>query len=210
MRVAGLILAGGQGQRMGGVDKGLQLLHEKPLVQHVIERMQAQVDGLWLCTNRHFEHYQTLGLSIFSDETTWQGMGPLAGIASFAPHLPPEFTHVQIMPCDTPFLPIDLCAQLKQGIRTICAFRSFTGGVYPHTEYGAQYGCALVTRSQLALAQSSLNQHEKSLHAWLARAHAVPMKYFIESDFMNINTAEQLTAAQHRIDLDHLSEPNHA
>lgn len=191
MKVAGLILAGGQGQRMGGVDKGLQLLNHKPLVQHVIERVANQVDGLWLCANRHLELYKNFGQPIFSDDDAWQGMGPLAGIASFALHLPAEFSHVQIMPCDTPFLPMDLCAQLKHGIKTICAT-----GVYPQTEFGAQYGCALVARVQLALAQQVLSERDKSLQSWLARGHALPMMAFIESDFMNINTFEQLTSVQ--------------
>ena len=211
MKIAGLILAGGQAQRMGGVDKGLQLLNGKPLVQHVIERVAPQVDELWLCANRHLDAYQSLGYPVFSDEVVFQGVGPLAGIASFAEHIHEAFTHIQICPCDTPFLPLNMCAYLKQRLKTISAFRSTINGVFPKTELGAHYGCALVTRAQLSLAQRCLQNQRRSVQSWLKQAHAVPVIGFIESDFANINTLEQLTHTHH---LDcaphHLFEANHA
>lgn len=211
MKVAGLILAGGQAQRMGGVDKGLQLLNGKPLVQHVIERVAPQVDGLWVSANRHLGAYQSFGYPVFSDEVIFQGMGPLAGIASFAEHIPEAFTHVQIVPCDTPFLPLDMCARLKRRLKTILAFRNFTGGVFPQTELGAQYGCALVTRAQVTLAQQCLQNQQRSVQSWLAHAHAVPVTDFIEADFANINTFEQLAHAHHLRSSPHpLFEVNHA
>ncbi len=211
MKVAGLILAGGQAQRMGGVDKGLQLLDGKPLVQQVIECVAPQVDELWLCANRHLDAYQSFGYPVFSDEVVFQGMGPLAGIASFAEHIHEAFTHVQICPCDTPFLPLNMCAHLKQRLKTISAFRSTINGVFPKTELGAHYGCALVTRAQVTLAQQCLQNQRRSVQSWLAHAHAVPVTDFIEADFVNINTLEQLAHAHHLRSSPHpLFEVNHA
>ena len=52
--VCGLVLAGGLGRRMGGVDKGLQLLQGRPLTLHVIERLRPQVDRVLI--NAYFVH----------------------------------------------------------------------------------------------------------------------------------------------------------
>lgn len=189
MKLASLILAGGQAQRMGGVDKGLR----KPLVQHVIERMEPQVSNLWLCANRHLMQYQKFGHRVFKDDEALQGSGPLAGIASFLQHLPHEFMHIQITPCDTPYLPINLCAHLKQHINNYS--HPTSTGADPQTELGKQYGCALVVRNQLNSALQCLTQQQRSLQVWLTHAHAVPN--FIDANFININTQTQLTNAQY-------------
>ena len=60
-KITGILLAGGQGRRMGGVDKGLQLLRGKPMAQHVIERFAPQVDELLINANQNIEQYQGLG-----------------------------------------------------------------------------------------------------------------------------------------------------
>lgn len=201
MKIAGLILAGGQGQRMGGLDKGLQLLDGKPLVQHVIERISPQTTGLWLSANRNIDDYKSLGYPVFSDESILQDMGPLAGICSLMQHLPPEFTHIQITPCDTPFLPIDLCDRLKQEIKT----RNFATSTYPKTGQENQYACALVAREHLNLARRLLKQQQYSLKTWLTHVDALPVTNFIDADFININTYTQLASAQ-----THSPKVNHA
>jgi molybdopterin-guanine dinucleotide biosynthesis protein A len=75
-QLTGLILAGGQGSRMGGVDKGLQVLHGRPLVEHVIERLSPQVATIAVSANRHLERYRRYGLAVFSDDpqTAQQGV----------------------------------------------------------------------------------------------------------------------------------------
>ena len=67
MKIAGLILSGGEGRRMGGVDKGLQHFQNQPLVQHVIERLSPQVDALWISANRNMSTYADFGHPVFSD-----------------------------------------------------------------------------------------------------------------------------------------------
>ena len=109
-KVAGLILAGGQGSRMGGVDKGLVELDGRPLVAHVIERLGPQVDTLIINANRNAEAYAGFGLPVLADRSGGF-VGPLAGLdaALAAPagraldrHLPLRF----------PFLPLDLVGRL--------------------------------------------------------------------------------------------------
>lgn len=59
--ITGLLLAGGRGTRMGGVDKGLQPLRGEPLALHVLRRLAPQVDALVISANRHFDAYATIG-----------------------------------------------------------------------------------------------------------------------------------------------------
>jgi molybdopterin-guanine dinucleotide biosynthesis protein A len=63
-----VVLAGGQGSRMGGVDKGLQPFRGKPMVQHVVERLQGQVDELLINANRNAEAYARFGFRVIADE----------------------------------------------------------------------------------------------------------------------------------------------
>ena len=59
--ITGLVLAGGQGRRMGSVDKGLVLLHGRPMVQHVLERLAPQVDDILINANQHADEYAAFG-----------------------------------------------------------------------------------------------------------------------------------------------------
>lgn len=107
--ICGLVLAGGQGRRMGSVDKGLVLLRGRPLVAHVIDRLSPQVASLLINANRHVDAYRALGHAVVADRVDGFA-GPLAGLeagldAAAAPLL-------ATVPCDSPFLPPDLVARL--------------------------------------------------------------------------------------------------
>lgn len=78
MAISCIILSGGRATRMGGVDKGLVSLQQKPLIQHVIERLTPQVDEILINANREFEQYQTFGLPVLQDSHE-KFIGPLAG-----------------------------------------------------------------------------------------------------------------------------------
>jgi molybdopterin-guanine dinucleotide biosynthesis protein A len=114
--IAGLILAGGRGARMGGVDKGLQDFQGRPLVAHVHERLAPQVGTLLISANRHLDVYRNWSRYVLPDAEA-DYPGPLAGIetalatlAHPSPHLPWLVT----VPCDAPRLPLDLVARLRQ------------------------------------------------------------------------------------------------
>ncbi|MBI1906054.1 MAG: molybdenum cofactor guanylyltransferase [Rhodocyclales bacterium] len=108
-KISGVILAGGQGRRMGGVDKGLIPLHGKPMVAWVIERLRPQVDELAINANQNLDHYRALGETVYPDEIGGF-IGPLAGLhaALSRTALPLVIT----APCDSPFLPADLVTRL--------------------------------------------------------------------------------------------------
>src|SRR5215470_8057524 len=111
--VTGVVLAGGQGSRMGGVDKGLQVFREKPMVQHVIERFAPQVGELLINANRNAEVYARFGYRVIADEI--EGFaGPLAGFERGLAHAKGEL--VVTAPCDSPFLAPDLVSRLREAL----------------------------------------------------------------------------------------------
>jgi molybdopterin-guanine dinucleotide biosynthesis protein A len=109
--ITGLILAGGRGMRMGGVDKGLQTLQGKPMVAHVIQRLQPQVDRIIINANQNQERYREFQLPVWSDQEN-NFAGPLAGIQAGLIHC--DTAYMLIVPCDTPKLPTDLVTLYKK------------------------------------------------------------------------------------------------
>ena len=123
--VTGLVLAGGMGRRMGGVDKGLVLLDERPMVSHVIERLTRQVGAIVINANQNVERYASLGYPVVSD-TIGGFAGPLAGLhAGLSAACTP---YVATSPCDSPFLPLDLVSRLAKGFED--ARRAARGRAY--------------------------------------------------------------------------------
>ena len=110
--ITGVILAGGLGRRMGGVDKGLQLLAGKPLVRHVVERLAPQVGKLLINANRSQADYATLGYPVVADSIP-DFAGPLAGL--HAGLAVADTPWVLTAPCDSPHLPLDLAERLLAG-----------------------------------------------------------------------------------------------
>lgn len=106
-----IILAGGQGKRMGGIDKGLQCYQDKRLIDHTIENIAPQVDDIVISANRNIEVYEKLGYQVVSDDNN-NFNGPLAGIASSIPHCKHEW--ILVIPCDMPALPDKLVSALLQ------------------------------------------------------------------------------------------------
>jgi molybdenum cofactor guanylyltransferase len=110
-----VILAGGEGRRMGGVDKGLAVFHGQALAQRAAQRLGPSVGRVSISANRNLERYQTLGFEVLSDGlATYEG--PLGGVlaalrACTAPYL-------AVLPCDVPFFPIDLITQLANKLAT--------------------------------------------------------------------------------------------
>ncbi|MEQ6917302.1 molybdenum cofactor guanylyltransferase MobA [Halomonas aquatica] len=111
--LTGLILAGGQGRRMGGRDKGLEPFAGRPLVAHVRERLAGRVAEVLINANRNAETYAPLADRVIADAKDGY-QGPLMGIysglrAATTPWL-------VVVPCDSPALPQDLVIRLVAGI----------------------------------------------------------------------------------------------
>src|SRR5580700_5723382 len=111
-RITGLILAGGRGRRMGGVDKGLQLLRGRPMADWVRERLAPQVDELLINANQNLDAYARFGVPVIEDRIDGYA-GPLAGLQRGLEVA--KYPYVVTAPCDSPFLPRDLVERLLAG-----------------------------------------------------------------------------------------------
>src|SRR5437588_766908 len=117
-RITGVILAGGQGRRMGTIDKGLVSIDGRPMVAHVLGRLRPQVDEILINANQHRVEYEAFGYPVLADAIGGFA-GPLAGLHVALTHA--SFARVATVPCDSPFLPEDLiaadCMQTSQCLR---------------------------------------------------------------------------------------------
>src|SRR5258708_33080903 len=114
--ISGLVLAGGRGTRMGGIDKGLQMHLGIRLALHALERLRPQVGALMLNANRNLAAYQAMNVPVWPDELA-DFPGPLAGMLAGLEHCATPY--LATAPCDTPNFPTDLIAHLAQGLMDI-------------------------------------------------------------------------------------------
>ena len=113
--ITGLILAGGRGSRMGGVDKGLQTFNGMPLALHTLTRLQlgGGVGQIMINANRNLAAYESFGAAVWPDGLAYYA-GPLAGFLTGLEHCETPF--LVTVPCDTPLLPLDLVPRLAQAL----------------------------------------------------------------------------------------------
>jgi molybdopterin-guanine dinucleotide biosynthesis protein A len=184
--VTGIVLAGGQGRRMGGVDKGLQLLHDKPMVAHVIGRLAPQVDEILINANQNLEAYARFGYRVVPDAIGGFA-GPLAGLHAGlgAAKNPLALT----VPCDSPFLPADLFSRLKNELHGHDLAVAKTGD-QPHPVF------SLVRVSVLEHLSRFLSAGGRKIDAWYSTLNIIEVPFDDEADaFRNINTREELNNA---------------
>jgi molybdopterin-guanine dinucleotide biosynthesis protein A len=185
--ITGLILAGGRGQRMGGVDKGLQRLRGKPMVQWVLERLAPQVDEVLINANQNVASYAVLGCRVVSD-TVGGFAGPLAGLQSGLSQARHEL--VVTVPCDSPFLPLDLVARLH---RTLDAANGDLA--VARTGRQAHPVFCLCRRTLLPHLTAFLAGGGRKIDAWYGALRVAEAPFDDEAEaFANINTPEELAA----------------
>ncbi|MBU6465177.1 MAG: molybdenum cofactor guanylyltransferase MobA [Burkholderiales bacterium] len=109
--ITGLILAGGRGSRMGGVDKGLQAFRGVPLALHTLLRLQRQVGATMVNANRNLAAYESFGVPVWPDGDS-DFSGPLSGFLTGLERC--ETPWLLTVPCDTPLFPLDLAQRLAQ------------------------------------------------------------------------------------------------
>ena len=182
--ISGVILAGGQGRRMGGADKGLLELRGRPLVAWVAEHLAPQVDELLINANRNLESYHPLGRRIVTDRYP-DFAGPLAGLHAALGQA--SHALVATAPCDSPFLPEDLVARLRAALESSGAELAVakTAG-QPHPVF------SLVRREVLDGLTAFLDAGGRKVDAWYAALSAVEVPFADERAFANINTLDEL------------------
>ncbi|BBB27047.1 molybdenum cofactor guanylyltransferase MobA [Amphritea japonica] len=115
-RLAGVVLAGGQGSRMGGQDKGLVPFRHAPMISWTLQQVRPAVDHLMISCNRNMHLYSRFGETLVSDHEVGY-CGPLAGIQAALAELDTDFSHLLVLPCDTPLLSLQVIDQLVDSAR---------------------------------------------------------------------------------------------
>jgi molybdopterin-guanine dinucleotide biosynthesis protein A len=184
--VSGIVLAGGQGRRMGGVDKGLQMLRGRPMAAWVLERLAPQVAEIVINANQNLESYAAFGYRVVPDEVGGFA-GPLAGLHAGLSAVSGELAVT--VPCDSPFLFVDLVARLRAalGANDLAVAKT---GEQPHPVF------SLVRRPVRAHLGAFLAGGGRKIDAWYASLKVVEVPFDDEADaFRNINTREELNDA---------------
>ncbi|MEL6921966.1 MAG: molybdenum cofactor guanylyltransferase MobA [Pseudomonadota bacterium] len=197
--VLGAIIAGGEGSRMGGMNKPLMVLGGKPLIAHAVARLKTQAPNLIINANRdHDEISKALpgGTKIVSDDAEYTGRGPLAGVhACLREAAALDATHMVTIAADTPFFPLNfvdmLAAPDGRG-----AIRIANHGGYRHPLF-ALWPVSILDDLEHFLADSEINK----VTAFATRHTVIDVPFADDDDdpFFNINTREDLALAQARL-----------
>jgi molybdopterin-guanine dinucleotide biosynthesis protein A len=192
--VTGLVLAGGRGSRMGGVDKGLQNHLGIPLALHALLRLQPQVGAMLINANRNIGAYEALGAPVWPDPI--EGFaGPLAGFLAGLEHC--ETPWLVTVPCDTPDFPVDLVARLAEAADGAAADIAYAATFEDGREQAHPVFCLL--RSALSESLIAfLHQGGRKIDTWFAQHPAVAVRFDDPSAFFNANTAAELAQLQPR------------
>jgi molybdenum cofactor guanylyltransferase len=190
--ISGLILAGGRGTRMGGIDKGLQLHLGVPLAQHALERLRPQVAALMLNANRNLPAYQGMGVPVWPDEMP-DYPGPLAGMLAGLMHC--RSPYLVTVPCDSPNFPTDLVARLAQGLVNADADLA-TAYTREAGELRAQpVFCLMKTKLRDRL-RAFIESGERKTGLFAAQNHATEVIFDDAAAFANANTLGELADLQ--------------
>lgn len=193
-QITGLILAGGQGSRLGGIDKGLQVFEGQPLAQHALQRLAPQVGRVMISANRNLDVYQRMGVPVWPDEPSSTGYeGPLAGFLAGLAHC--ETPYLVTVPCDSPRMPVDLAQRLWQGLQDDAADVAIAA-----TRRGGELKLepvfCLMKRALQASLQHYMQSGQRKIERWTAEQRRAVVVFDDASAFANVNTPDELAALQ--------------
>ncbi|HVE54750.1 MAG TPA: molybdenum cofactor guanylyltransferase MobA [Ramlibacter sp.] len=191
--VTGVILAGGRGSRMGGVDKGLQNFRGMPLALHTLMRLGPQVAEVLINANRNLAAYESFGAQVWPDGIS-DFAGPLAGFLVGLEHCETEL--LVTVPCDTPLFPPDLVERLLEALErdgadiAMAAAREEDGNVRTQPVF------TLMKRDLLESLVRFTHEGGRKIDAWTAQHKTVVVPFDREGDepsaFFNANTLAEL------------------
>ena len=190
--ITGLILAGGRGTRMGGIDKGLQPHLGVPLAQHALQRLRPQVAALLLNANRNLPAYQAMGVPVWPDELP-DFPGPLAGMLAGLNHC--RTPYLVTVPCDSPNFPIDLVARLAQGLVNANADLA-TAYTREAGELRAQPVFCLMKTALRGSLRAFIDSGERKTGLFAAQNNAAKVIFHDAAAFANANTLPELADLQ--------------
>ena len=200
-QVDALLLAGGRGSRMGGVDKGLQQLNGQSLAAHAIERLKRQqggrLQGVMVNANRNLDAYRALGLPVWPDALA-DFPGPLAGFLAGLEHCRSPW--LLTVPCDTPRFPLDLLERLAQAAEHEGADLALPLGRDDDGRLRRQPVFCLLRRELRANLHGYLQRGGRKIDDWIASQRHVAVAFDAAGDdpraFYNANTLAELQALE--------------
>lgn len=197
--VTGLILAGGRGSRMGGVDKGLQNFRGMPLALQTLMRLQPQVDEVLVNANRNLAAYESLGVPVWPDALP-DFAGPLAGFLTGLEHC--ETTWLATVPCDTPLFPLDLVERLAHAAAQADAEIAMASAPEQDGQLRTQPVFCLLRRDLLESLVRFTHGGGRKIDAWTAQHRSVAVPFDRPGDdpraFFNANTLAELRDLEQR------------
>lgn len=187
--VTGLILSGGAGSRMGGVDKGLQPFRGRTLVEWVIERLEPQVAEVLISANRNLDRYLAFGHPVLTDRKGGFA-GPLAGVHAGLGQARSEL--LMVAPCDSPLLPADLVQRMVTALE-----RDDAEVAVARTSERAHPVFCLCQVTLLDHLTAFFEGGGRKVEAWYSSLRVTQVDFDDQADaFRNINTLEELAALE--------------
>ena len=191
-QITGLILAGGRGSRMGGVDKGLQNHQGSTLAMHALLRLGPQVGDVMINANRNLAAYEAMGAQVWPDALP-DYAGPLAGFLAGLEHC--ETPYMVTVPCDSPLFPLDLVERLAlaleaQGAEIAMAATRVGGSLQVQPVF-----CLMKTELMESLIRFTQGGQRK-IDRWTAQHHCVEVAFDDPLAVANANTPAELQQLQ--------------
>jgi len=190
--ITGLVLAGGRGSRMGGVDKGLQNHLGTPLALHALLRLSPQVGEVMINANRNLSAYESMGVPVWPDALpagVAEYPGPLAGLLAGLEHCTTPY--LVSVPCDTPNFPLDLVQRLAHALvqdeADIATAATVEGG-----QRRVQPVFCLLKSTLMESLVEFLHDGQRKIDLWTARHRSVAVPFEDSDAFFNANTLAEL------------------
>ncbi len=180
-KIIGLILSGGAGSRLGGINKGLVMVEDKPLVQWVYDALLPQVHHIYISANEDIAEYQKVSPYILQDDEQFYRDGPLAGIHSIKDFVEPEDI-IQVVTCDLPLLPNDLVIKQLSKLQY-----ENLDAVYPKDHEREHYGLLMFKAKHLDEIESLLVQKQRRIRDFLAQMNNDSLLFEDSTAFINGN-----------------------
>jgi molybdopterin-guanine dinucleotide biosynthesis protein A len=190
--ITGLVLAGGRGSRMGGIDKGLQAHLGMPLAMHALLRLSPQVGELMINANRNLGAYESMGAPVWPDVLP-DYPGPLAGFLTGLEHCATPY--LATVPCDSPLFPEDLVARLAERLEAEEAEIAIAATREDGELRLQPVFCLMVSTVMESLVRFTTGGHRK-IDAWTASLRQVVVEFDDAQAFVNANTLAELRELQ--------------
>ena len=197
--ITGLVLAGGRGSRMGGVDKGLQNFNGIPMALHALLRLQPQVAEMMVNANRNLAAYEAFGTPVWPDVLA-DYAGPLAGFLTGLERC--ETPWLVTVPCDTPLFPADLVARLAHAAAFGEAEIAMSAALEEDGQLRPQPVFCLLRVELLESLVRFTHAGGRKIDAWTAQHRSVVVPFDAPGDdpraFFNANTLAELHQLEQR------------